>query len=65
MKKDLWLARDKDGDLYLYGGKPALLKGDSCFDSDEDGWFSSLPNELYPEVTFLNSPIEVTLTLHE
>ena len=58
----LWVARDKQGWLQLYLGKP-------CFKlkylvEDWDGTFMGyLPKENFPEVTFENSPQQVELKL--
>jgi len=58
----LWIARDQNGDLFLYPIKPdryvteyyVFFNGDDCYDID---------NRLFPEVTFENSPMEVELKL--
>lgn len=75
----LWIARDSDGLLRMYMNKPILIelkelkywrdemsyRGYSheltYVDLDEDG----NPVELFPEVTFENSPKEVELKLVE
>lgn len=57
----LWIARDKCGYSQLYVEKPIKM----------DGYFEHIPNtrwftiscNLFPEVTFENSPQEVELTL--
>lgn len=57
-----WIARDKDNDLYLYPSKPR--KGDyrfTCGYVYED--YINLNSDLFPEVTFENSPQEVELKL--
>ena len=58
----LWIARDRDGDLYLYPSKPR--KGDyrfTCGYVYED--YINLDSDEFPEVTFENSPQEVELKL--
>ena len=58
----LWIARDKQGWLQLYLGKPCFrLK---YLVEDWDGTFMGyLPKENFPEVTFENSPQEVELVI--
>lgn len=56
----LWIARDKDGDLYLHLEEPQRV--------EERGYFRSinamkLPMLEYPEVTWENSPQQVELKL--
>lgn len=58
----MWLARDKDGKLYLYTHKPKKEE-ECCY-----GWFVntfggliSMRPSLFPEVTWENSPVEVEL----
>lgn len=56
----MWIARDKHGEIYLYPTKPH--KYDYVFDGD-DWW--QIDQNLFPEVTFENSPKEVELKLIE
>lgn len=58
----LWIARDKDGELYLYPSKPR--KRDyrfTCGYVYED--YINLDGDEFPEVTFENSPQEVELVI--
>lgn len=58
----LWIARDLDGELYLYPSKPR--KGDYRFVCGyvyED--YINLNGDEFPEVTFENSPVQVELKL--
>ena len=58
----LWIARDKDGELYLYPNKP--IKGDyrfTCGYVYDD--YITLNSDDFPEVTFENSPQEVEFKL--
>jgi hypothetical protein len=59
MYNKFWLARDLDGELYLYPNKPTK-EGDFFY-----SYMSSfhLDATEYPEVTFENSPQEVELKL--
>ena len=57
----LWIARDKNGELCLYNIKPE--KHEEYF-VEPSGYRSfSLDDDLFPEVTFENSPQEVELKL--
>lgn len=53
----IWIARDNTDldNLYLYLEKPHL-KDDAWLDSSDKGYFMNIPSELYPEITFKNSP---------
>ena len=56
----LWIARNVDNTLVLFQSKP-ILKDELIWDEilNEDCMF--IPEYLYPEVTFENSPMEVEL----
>ena len=55
----MWVARDKDGELYLYDAYP---KKQSEFFRCQLG-YSSMPldGSLFPEVTWENGPVRVGL----
>ena len=63
----LWIARDKDDSLFLYGKEPKLSE------DIEGSWVCSqydvlvdviiLPPKMFPEITFENSPQQVELKL--
>ena len=58
----MWIARDADGELYLYPNKP--IKGDyrfTCRYVYDD--YIALNCDDFSEVTFENSPKEVELKL--
>lgn len=57
--KKLWIARDKDGALRLWRYKP--IKDGSRF--MQGYYMGDLNIELYPEVTWENSPQQVELKL--
>lgn len=63
----LWIARDKDGYLCLYGKKPKLseeIEGNwVCSQYDDPVNIIILPFEYFPEVTFENSPQQVEISL--
>lgn len=55
----LWVARDEDGDLYLYEMEPIR-----AFDYFYSSYASiKIDKNLFSEVTFENSPQEVELKL--
>ena len=56
----MWIARDKNGEIYLYPTKPD--KHGYIFDG-YDWW--QIKKDFFPEVTFENSPMEVELKLIE
>ena len=57
---ELWIARDKNGALALYTEEPTL-----CYNKQYEGTYDSqmidLDENLFPEVTFENSPQEIEL----
>lgn len=58
----IWIARDKDGMLYLYEDEPKLAYSNAhYFEANSECY--DLPLGLFPEVTFENSPQEVELKL--
>lgn len=70
MKTILWIARDKNGDLHAFSGKPFR----HCWDDDEPTVFTNwddvpflvrLDESEFPEVTWENSPRQVELKLIE
>lgn len=62
----LWIARDLDGELYLYLSEPK--KGDyrfTCRYIHEDYILLNSEEDWFPEVTFENSPQQVEIKLIE
>jgi hypothetical protein len=60
----LWVARDLYGDLNLYNKEPTLNFSDGLYyDSDMEDQYLSIDKNLFPEVTFENSPQMVELKL--
>lgn len=61
----IWIARDKDGELCLYKTKPwkrvNTTHHNDQFDCDDS--FMNIDNDLFPEVTYENSPQEIELKL--
>lgn len=58
----LWIARDKNGLLTIYNEKPELYDGE-YWDGDYNTQVIDIPKEMFPEVTFENSPQEVGIKL--
>ena len=57
--KSIWIARDKDGTLNLFGEEPQS-DGSVWDDMTTEGClFGPLDSSLYPEVTYNNSPKEL------
>lgn len=52
----IWLARDKDGNLWGYLDKP--IRGEKFFHGESTGF--SIIGNLFPEITWENSPVEFT-----
>jgi len=65
-----YIARDKDGRLFIYNLTPCERFEDSeCFipqeispGYDDRGYFQ-LPRESFPEITWDNSPIKITFEI--
>ena len=59
----MYLARDKNNDLYLFNGKPN--RGNDCWwaETGIDGTYLKLDGKLYPEVTWESEPLEVALVV--
>ena len=56
----LWIARDKDGGLHLFSSKPERIRT-HFGDFYTDKW--EIDENLYPEVTWKNSPQQVEIKL--
>lgn len=61
---ELWIARDKDGCLSLYTGRPVRLEIRQFF-SPEDCCYFDIDETMFPEVTWENSPKKVRIELIE
>lgn len=57
----LWIARDNDGHLFLYETKPERCSENFAPINGYGYW--SIDDDLFPEVTFENSPREIILKL--
>lgn len=58
---ELWIARDKNGELYLHMDKPEIIE--NCFFSNYQAY--RINGELFPQVTWENSPQRVRIELME
>ena len=67
MIMELWIARDKGtNELWCYTDKPVLNTDSGMYSADfslERTTSCEIPSELFPEVTFENSPQKVRLEL--
>jgi hypothetical protein len=59
----MYLARDKNGDLYLFNERPH--RGKECWwaEAGVDGTYLRLDKSLYPEVTWESDPLPVGLVV--
>lgn len=58
-----WIARDKDGRLYIHSTKPYLANKQfefSFWHNEDENWLRCRDTD-FPEVTFENSPVEVEM----
>ena len=56
---DFWLARDKDGSLFLYDEEP--MRSTDMFTISKQGNYMPISQEKYTNVTWENSPIKLKL----
>ena len=59
----MWIARDKDGSLWLYETKPCLNSNGDDFVQTSDGDSMQLRDDMFSQVTFENSPKEVEISV--
>lgn len=60
----LWIARDKDKSLFLYLNRPIINDDTFTVDWDKPYWWDAqLTDDMFPEVTFENSPQQVEIKL--
>ena len=60
----MYLARDKNNDLYLFYERPHKVRDCWWADSQLDGSYLKLDKTLYPEVTWDSEPFQVELVVH-
>lgn len=59
----MWIARDKDGTLALHESEPYCPF--NTWHNTNQEFYLDLDNNLFPEVTFENSPQQIELKLIE
>ena len=58
----LWVARNKDNTVVLFQSKP-ILNNNQEWDEILNEDFMLIPEYLFPEITFENSPQEIEIKL--
>jgi hypothetical protein len=62
MKKGVWIARDKNGILTIFKNKPILYMDNAWYCKDDyDFDYSTVNKDMFPEVTFENSPKQLII----
>lgn len=59
----VWVARDEDGELWLYNQKP--VKACGMFHCGICGEMMPIDDQCYPEISYDNSPIKIRLLFVE
>ena len=57
----MWIARDRNGELYIYTDKPTKNDKYGYFYDEDDGNFDHIWDGFFPEVTWENSPKELVV----
>lgn len=65
---EFWIAREKNGVLYLYKDKPIYVQEQGYWRENQDineDYFGEveLPKRMFPKVTFENSPQQVEIKI--
>ena len=60
-----WIARDKDGEIFLYTRKPVRVEEDGGYFNAPCNPLKKLEKESFPAVTWENSPQEVELIINK
>lgn len=58
-----WVARDKDGEVFIYNSEPIRFESEFKFNGDSFGHCVELHNGLFPEMTWENSPKKIEMKL--
>ena len=61
MENGVWIARDKNGTLAMFKNEPILDIDDAWYCKDEGDDFSIVNKDMFPEVTFKNSPKQLII----
>lgn len=56
-----WITKDKDGMLCVYNDKPYKFNNGECWRTEDLDKYLEIDSKDFPDVTFENSPIEITL----
>lgn len=59
----MWIARDKSGYLCIYNEKPRKDEVEHIFENKDE--LLHIDNDEFPEITWENSPVEITTTSFE
>lgn len=61
--KEFWAAKDANGCVFLYSAKPVRsLETKSWYMNKEDDLYS-ISNRLFPELTWEDEPVKVSITI--
>ena len=60
---DGWVARDKNGTLWICSEEPQRYSDWWIIDTDEEYTKKELPSYLFPSLTWQSEPLEVTITI--
>ena len=61
MENGVWIARDKTGTLAIFENKPILDIDNAWYCEDCDDDFDIINKEMFPEITFENSPKQLII----
>lgn len=61
MENGVWIARDKNGTLAIFENKPILDYDNAWYCEHIDEKFSTINHEMFPEITFENSPKQLII----
>lgn len=61
---EAWIARDRDGELYMFTERPELIKN-TYFIAQEDTSSMKMDCDMFPEITIENSPKKVNIKIVE
>ena len=57
----VWIARDKNGTLAIFENKPILDYDNAWYCEDVDENFNTINSEMFPKITFENSPKQLII----
>ena len=64
MEQEMWVARDKDGELAMYENKP--FKDERAEQWSLGGWWDFLPENWFPEVQWSDEePTKIKLVIEK